>query len=428
MARFLQSLLLSLALWLMATATAPAATTAEAPPAQRQVLVLLRLPPEHFRPNADYADGYGDRQGLAARRRIASRIAHDHNLVLVTSWPMPVLGVDCYVMTVPDSRSPEDVVAALSHDHDVEWSEPMGVYHAQGASTDAAPDETQRAPMTYNDPLYPVQPAARQWRLADLHEISTGKNVRVAVIDSMVEASHPDLVGQVQVVQNFVEDHPAASEAHGTGVAGVIAAVPNNRLGVVGIAPNARLMALRACWQPLESRTATECNTLSLAKALEYAVTHGAQVINLSLSGPDDPLLGKLIDAALARNMTVVGAYDPKLKGGGFPASHRGVIAVTDESSGPPPPGAYAAPGRDIPTTEPGGRWYIVNGSSYAAAHVSGLFALLRERGAHGRGGLVLVSTGASEGGRINACATLLKTSGPCQCGCAHQYPAIAQR
>jgi subtilisin family serine protease len=418
MARLLQGLLLALAAWLIASA-APAAA-ADAPDQQRQVLVLLRLPPEHFRPNADYADGYDDRQGLAARRRIASRIAHDNGLILVTNWPMPVLGVDCYVMTVPDGRSPQDVVAALSRDHDVEWSEPMGVYHAQGAA--------QQAPVSYNDPLYPVQPAARLWRLADLHEISTGRNVRVAVIDSMVEASHPDLVGQVQVAQNFVEDHPAVPEQHGTGVAGVIAAIPNNRMGVVGVAPGAKLMALRACWQTSDDRASTVCNTLSLAKALEYAVTHGAQVINLSLSGPDDPLLSRLIDAAKARGMTVVAAYDPKLKGGGFPASHPGVVAVTDEATGPPPPGSYAAPGSDIPTTEPGGRWFLVSGSSYAAAHVSGLFALVRARSAHGRGGLVLVSTGAGEGDRIDACATLLKTTGPCSCACARQYPAIAQR
>ena len=64
-----------------------------------------------------------------------------------------------------------------------------------------------------------------EWRLADLHEIATGHNVTVAVIDSMVERNHPDLIGQIILAENFVSDHPASAESHGTGVAGVIAAL-----------------------------------------------------------------------------------------------------------------------------------------------------------------------------------------------------------
>ena len=107
---------------------------------------------------------------------------------------------------------------------------------------------------------------------------------------------------------------------------------------------------------------------------------NNAQVINLSLAGPDDTLLGKLLDVAMARGATVVSAFDPKMPKGGFPASHPGAIAVAEEGSASAPAGIYNAPGRDVPTTQPGGRWYLVNGSSYAAAHVSGLVALMRER------------------------------------------------
>src|SRR5206468_5692298 len=107
-------------------------------------------------------------------------------------------------------------------------------------------------------------------------------------------------------------------------------------------------------------------DSLSLAKALVFAIEHKAEVINLSLSGPPAPLLGKLIDVAGARGAAVVGAYDPDLPAGGFPASHPGVIAVSD--SGPAPPSVFLAPGRDIPVTEPGGRWGLADGSSYAAA------------------------------------------------------------
>ena len=100
--------------------------------------------------------------------------------------------------------------------------------------------------------------------------------------------------------------------------------------------------------------------------------------------------------------------------GGGFPASHPGVIAVSDR--GPTPASVYIAPGRDIPVLEPGGRWDLVNGSSYAAAHVSGLLALLRQRGPVSRA--ALVSTQDRRGASIDACATLLRAYGPCACAC----------
>lgn len=418
-----QALILVLAAWLAGASAALAAgsgegpAAAEAQTARGQVLVMLRMAPQHFRPNGDYGAGYDDRLGLNARRMLASRIAREHGLVLVTSWPMPLLSLDCYVMAIPDDRSPEAVAAALSNGPGVAWAQPMGEFRAQGG------------PPSYNDPLFPVQPAAHEWRLADLHEIATGRNVRIAVIDSMVEANHPDLAGQVQLSENFIDARPSAPEAHGTGVAGVIAAIGNNGLGIVGVAPHARLMALRACWQSPEPHgaPATLCDTLSLAKALHFAVAHDAQIINLSLAGPSDPLLGKLIDVALARGVTVVAAYDPNLPAGGFPASHPGVIAVADEASGAPRPGAYLAPGRDIPTTQPGRRWYLVSGSSYAAAHVSGLFALLREKAPGGRAAVELVSA-ARRGGAIDACASLLRAAGPCGCACARPPGVIARR
>ena len=88
------------------------------------------------------------------------------------------------------------------------------------------------------------------------------------------------------------------------------------------------------------------CDTLSLAKALYFAIGHDAQVINLSLSGPPDPLLGRLIDVALARGIVVVGALDPNAADGGFPASHPGVVAVSDDpatAASRAPSGARAA-------------------------------------------------------------------------------------
>jgi subtilisin family serine protease len=407
-----RSLMATLAL-LLSFAVAGVARSQPAPiPAvahERQLLVMLRLEPQHFRPESSYGGSYGDGAGRSVRWREAARVARDQGAVLVDEWPMPSLGVDCFVMAVPEGRPFEEVAARIAHDPSVSWTEPMHTYHGQGEPA------AHNDPPSHNDPLYRVQPAAHEWRLAELHRISTGRNVRVAVIDSMVDKAHPDLAGQVEVVQNFVSDRPATPEAHGTGVAGIIAARADNGVGIAGIAPQARLMGLRACW---EEKSATVCDTLSLAKALDFAIARKAQVINMSLSGPQDLLLGRLLDVALSHDIAVVAAYDRNAPGGGFPASHHGVTAVVDEGGGPSVPGVVAAPGRDVPTTEPGGRWFLVNGSSYAAAHVSGLLALVRQRGPFLHGEPMLVMARYND--MIDACATLLQKSGSCSCNCAH--------
>jgi len=409
----------------------PAASGPESRPSDRQLLVLLRLPPAHFRPNTQYSDAYGDGEGRAARHRIAGALAAANGLTLVDDWPMPLVEVDCFIMRAPADRSPSEAAARLSRDPRVAWAEPVSLYHAQGDTPKGdtpkggAPDAaaaTRKGDAGKSEVrggrLFRAQPAALEWRLTDLHQMASGRDVRVAVIDSAIERSHPDLIGQVQISEDFVPEHPAGSEQHGTGVAGIIAA---KGVGIVGVAPRARLMGLRACWQRGAGGAgppATVCDSLSLAKALHFAVEHNAQVINLSLSGPPDPLLGKLIDVALARGITVVGAFDRTLPGGGFPVSHPGVVAVAAESMDAPPAGIYSAPGRDVPTTQPGARWYLVDGSSYAAAHVSGLIALVRERAPRSRGASALVAAPAG-GGTIDACATLLKAFGPCDCACA---------
>ena len=394
----------------LAPAHAQQAAPPAAPPAAsgdaRQILVMLRLPASHVRPNSSYGGDYGDSLSRAARRRVAQRIAHREGLELIDGWPMPLVGVDCYVMRVPASISVEAAVARVSKDHDVMWSQPMQLYQTRGGGAAHG-----------GDPLLAAQPAALAWRLSDLHRIATGRGVTVAVIDSKIETGHPDLAGQFVTAQDFVINGPLPAEQHGTGVAGVIAAKADNGIGIAGVAPGARLMALRACWQTGGNALGpTLCDTLSLAKALQYAIDHNAQIINLSLSGPPDPLLARLIDVALARKTTVVAAYDPDLARGGFPALEAGVIAVGDESLQSLPALVYGAPGRDIPTTQPGGKWYLVNGSSYSAAHVSGLVALLRER--HRAAAPQSLAASRPHGGTIDACASLLGPFDGCDCSC----------
>ncbi|HVM99402.1 MAG TPA: S8 family serine peptidase [Caulobacteraceae bacterium] len=377
--------------WVAACALVLAGGTALANAAEptdpgREVLVMLRLPPEHASPNADFGGGYGGGADQNARRRIADRLARENGLTVADNWPMPLVGVDCFVFVAPPGKSTVEMAEHLSHDPAVAWSQAMNLYRGQGV---VAPQGR----------LFLAQPAAKEWRLALLHTVSTGRNVRVAVVDSMVDREHPDLIGQVAVSQNFAAGHGETPERHGTAVAGVIAA---RGVGIAGVAPGSRLMALRACWQ--EPAGDTVCDSLSLAKALSFAIDHSAQVVNLSIAGPPDLLLGKLLDIAHARRIVTVAAFDAALPAGGFPASHPGVIAVADEAAGRAPAGVYAAPGEGVPTTTPGGQWALVNGSSFAAAHVSGLVALIRQRTPISPLRLATAPTG----GAIDACATLL--------------------
>jgi subtilisin family serine protease len=390
-------------------AAEPAASAPEAMPVAgttvpHRLLVMLNAPPVHARVDGGYGGGYGDAVQRRLQVRVAERIAQAHGWGIVTQWPMPVLGMDCVVMTLPDGVSVEEAIRIVQTHAEVAWAQPMNEFTAQG----------------HADPLYRLQPTADAWHLDALHEVATGRHVHVALIDSGVDASHPDLARQVEDQENFVDGQAYRAETHGTAVAGLVAAIADNGIGMVGVAPDARLVSLRACWQTSEDPAAhTVCDSLSLAKALHHAIEHPAEIINMSLSGPPDPLIGRLVDAALARHQQVVAAVDPTAPGGGFPASHHGVIAVRDAAAPPradEPIDAWRAPARDLPTTVPGGRWRLVTGTSFAAAEVSGLLALIEQARVAGNGSLGPTATRlvrAGDGG-IDACASVA-ASAPAQ-------------
>ena len=102
------------------------------PGVDREILVMLRLAPPHYRPNSSYSGDYGDGASRTARRRIALRIAHQNRFDLIDGWPMPLVGVDCYVMRVPADVTVESAIAQVSRDPSVIWSEQMGAFRAEG--------------------------------------------------------------------------------------------------------------------------------------------------------------------------------------------------------------------------------------------------------------------------------------------------------
>jgi hypothetical protein len=391
----------------------------DAPAAGREILVMLRIAPPHYHPEQSYGSRYGSAPGDRARRRIAEELARDYRLRLVTSWPMPALAVDCFVMEVPPDASAAALIQHLSRDPRVESVQAMRLFHTLGEA----------------DPLYPLQPSAKLWHLTALHRIATGRGILVAEVDTGAELAHPDLRGQVAAAEDLVDGKGTiAPERHGTAVAGIIAARADNGIGIAGVAPGARLLVLRACWEERDGTGRASCSSFTLAKALQAAIDRQAQVLNLSLSGPFDRLLERLLEVALAHGVTVVSAADPGAPRGGFPASCPGVLAVAADDAPRVSSAFLLAPGRDIPATVPGGQWGFVSGSSFAAAEVSGVVALLHELApdispAQMRDALTAAPPGRSLAERprlVDACAAVTRIGPACGCDCPLGHKAAA--
>ena len=105
--------LIAFCLALLGWTTPALAADRASTPADRQILVMVKHPPDHYRPNGAYGGGYGDELARSSRQRLASRLARKYGLTLVDEWPMPMMGLDCFVMAVPDGRTTE-AAAALS--------------------------------------------------------------------------------------------------------------------------------------------------------------------------------------------------------------------------------------------------------------------------------------------------------------------------
>jgi len=294
---------------------------------------------------------------------VLDALAKDYGIVRSGGWPMRSLGVHCEVFSVPAGGDAAAIATRLSHDKRVDSAEPLREFQ-----TLTATGESYR----------PLQHALDDLDIDRAHATSRGRGVRIAVIDSGVDSNHPNLSGAVKAQRDFAaNDAPAP---HGTEVAGIIAARSLQNGGIVGVAPDAELLDLHACWGTGPGSGPASCNSYSLAQALDYAVSNSADIINLSLAGPYDPLLARLLAAAEARSICVVVAAPPTADAAyGFPASVASVIVVgVSDAKNPVSSDRITAPGTDVLTTFPGGRYDYASGSSLAAAHVSGVIALAR--------------------------------------------------
>ncbi len=372
----------------------------------RQLLVTFK--PVDARPLHSAGTNSGPYVGPSAymvserTRREVARLSKQYDLRGVEDWPIRSLGIHCVVFEVAPGRSIQEMIDRLARDPRIDSVQLMNTFDVMGERSNA-----------YDDPYAQMQHSLDAMRIWEAHPWARGRGVAVAVVDTGVYRQHPDLAGRVVVAKDFV-GHGSTAEIHGTAVAGVIASRANNGIGTVGVAPEARILALRACWEAPGS-TSGHCNSFTLAKALDWVVNRRPEVLNLSLAGPHDPLLERLLLAVLDENVKIVAAYERGPEGISFPGSVEGVLLTRspDETTSP----GIGAPGHDILAAAPGDRFDFVSGNSFAAAHVSGVVALLLERAP----GLSMdeirqVLKTTSRNSIIDACAALAEVAPDATC------------
>lgn len=312
----------------------------------------------------------GGYQSSGWSQRITQNIADEYHIQKLTEWPMSEVGVHCVVYQVPAGASVAETMQRLSQDTRVSIVQNMHLFKTEAHQ--------------YNDPYFKLQANLQQMQISQAHSKTTGKNITIAMIDTGVDLTHPDLMDQIKQNENFASgiSPDFSNDKHGTAVAGIMVARKDNGKGIIGIAPDAKLIALKACWPRQTDSMEAVCNSFTLALAVNTAIKTGAKILNMSLTGPQDSFLELLLKKAIEKGIIVIAA-DTGLgkKDENFPASLKDVISV--QSLRQPDQSRQlqivAAPGEKILTTLPHGTYDFISGSSIAAAEVSGIVALLLE-------------------------------------------------
>ena len=338
-------------------------------PDENTVVLVLEDPRPLHRQRGLGTPGYTSRQAYDVDpllARTARAVSLDLGVELLTQWPIRSQKLLCLLVSSAGKDADELIRSALK-DKRVKMAQPFNRF------------ETLATP----EPYQHLQ-AFDASHLESIAAGNTGKAGRILVVDTFADLKHEDLRhADIQQYDFVGQKRGFAQELHGTAVVGVLAAASSNGIGIAGIAPDAIVKVARACWQKHSSSSAAVCNTLTLSAALDFAIENNFDLLNLSLSGPLDPLLEMLLDEVLAKGTKIVTAFDPKrARVKRFPKwrEQGGVLfAVGSQSeAGDLWPWEISAPYSAI-TLQPNNRYDVVSGHSIAAPHVAGLTALLLE-------------------------------------------------
>ncbi len=292
-------------------------------------------------------------------------------------------GMTYHLFDVGQKNMLQRVLGSLRGQAGIKHADPNTMMYALGGPTNGeAPD----------DEFFPLQYGLLQKNVPQAWKITTGDpNLIVAVVDTGIDYTHPDLKDRVVLGQDFTfrpgmifnrkdKNGPMDDNAHGTHCAGIIGATANNSVGIAGVAPGVKLMAVKVL---TAKGGGTEYDVM---KGVAYSITNGAKIVSMSLGGTATTSVErKFYEAAVMSGALVVAAAGNSADGLGFPAAYPGVLSVGATDSG----GGLAkfsnhdasmsvtAPGVGILSTIPGDTYAKFSGTSMAAPYVAGVSALV---------------------------------------------------
>jgi subtilisin family serine protease len=299
----------------------------------------------------------------------ADALARRHGLRRIDSRNFELIGATIGLFRIVGRKTVEAASREFAQDGSVRAVQSNFHYALQGPNAGGSEGDPAQYPQV-------------KLHLAQAHALAEGANVTVAVIDSGIDLRHPEFAG-VTITPFDALDSKDAPHAHGTGVAGAIV----SHVRLMGSAPAAHILAIRAFGT---SGKAAESTSYILLRGLDLAASHGAQIVNMSFTGPKDAIIGRGLSALAARNIVMVaaagnaGPKSPPL----YPAADANVIAVSatdaqDRLFAASNRGSYiavSAPGVDLFLPAPDDKYQITSGTSFSSAYVSGLAALMLQR------------------------------------------------
>src|SRR6185295_2678193 len=333
--------------------------------------------------------------GAVSRTQVETAAAR-HGMSIVGVQRSELTGGTIYICRADRGQQVADAVRAMEAEN-IGVAQPNYVFTlVQAAPAEPQPVEAEKPAGQETDETKlqqdlaarttrgdPDQYVVGKFNLGEVHRLATGSNVLIAVIDSKIDANHPDLAGTI--VEEFdAVGRPGQPDSHGTGMVGAIVA----QRKLMGVAPGAKILAIHAF--ATDGKDGAQATTKHILAGIDYAIKKGARVINMSFAGPYDPMLQLAMKKARDKGVVLVaaagnaGPKSPPL----YPAADPNVIGVTatDEDDKPfsganqGPQVAVAAPGVNILEPAPNASYQVTTGTSVAAAHVSGVAALLIEK------------------------------------------------
>ena len=295
-------------------------------------------------------------------------IAQRLGLTIVSQQTIAALHRTVYTFRIPNGKSVAEIIRLIDD---------AGLHvAAQPNYTYGMAQDQRGASVGSGDP---AQYIVQKLQLGAVHRITEGNNVVVALINSQVDPKQPDFAGRIVESYDAGCGPDTPPDAHGTGMAGAIA----SHIGLLGVAPSARIIAICA----FGGHGTPEATSTKIIRGVDYAIAHGAKIINMSFAGPHDPALAQELQIAREKGILIIaaagnaGAKSPPL----YPGADPNVMAVTatdehDRLFSGANQGSYvavAAPGVNILVPAPNGDVQFTTGTSVASANVSGVAALL---------------------------------------------------